>query len=435
VFSAVIHAVAADKQYHITVSSSAVSMKVGDVKILSISVNLPSGDRLSIKSSHPNAVLCERSGSNLILSAKAAGKAEITIKSKNTAISPAVISVSVSGSYKVTFDSNGAAPAPKSFEVVYGQKCTIGPEKPELAGHVFQGWAIGGDTSVLYQSGGVYDLTKAYQDGGCEDLVLEAVWNTSYYSVTYYSNTTDAVENIPANNTKLAYGDLVKIPDTKPFSPGYKFLGWATDSGGAVTYKPGDSFKIEKSVALYAVWEKNEVKFSNPALVINKAKTASASLTITIRGTCSFYRISAVKGVTYTWGTRVGNTIPLKVDVAGVASNKAKVVKTIHIRTYDINKKLIADSSFTVTIKNIKAPKVTVKKNKSGTTTLKWKKVTGAQKYRVLISANKKFTKFKTKTVKKGTSVTFKKTASKKYYKVCAVRKSYTGVFSKIKSF
>lgn len=427
--------------YSITVSQTEVTMQRGETALVALSLSLPANDSLSIKSSNNAVVSCELSRNTLILRSSNAGKATVTLKAlsgnkQDSEVEPVDISVFVDGSYAVSFDTLGGTGSPSAFAVKYGEECTIETVTPTKQGYVFLGWQIGEDTKTVYQSGETYDLTAAYEAGGNQSVVLKAIWQAIPYSVTYHSNTTDSVQDMPQSLPELIYNDEVKIPEKKPARGGYKFLGWGTAADGEAVYKSGDSFKVTKSLNLYALWEKNEVQFSKSALTVNKAKTTTASLDVTIRGTCSYYRISTVKGVTYKWGSRVGNTIPLTVDVTGVAAKKAKVTKTIRIRTYDADKNLIANSAFTVTVKNMKKPTVTAKKNKNGTVKLKWKKVAGATSYRVLCSSTKKFKKPKTITVSKGRTVTLKKnTSGKVYYKVCAVREDYIGLYSKVKSF
>lgn len=74
------------------------------------------------------------------------------------------------------------------------------------------------------------------------------------YSVTYNSNATEYVGNMPENIMK-AYDTDVKLSDRIPERYGYKFIGWATSPDGAAGYFAGDMYSENSDVRFYAVWE------------------------------------------------------------------------------------------------------------------------------------------------------------------------------------
>lgn len=55
----------------------------------------------------------------------------------------------------------------------------------------------------------------------------------------------------------------MQIPYTTPTKSGYTFKGWATYSGGSVSYQPGEYYTLYGNSTLYAVWkEKGKPKFT-----------------------------------------------------------------------------------------------------------------------------------------------------------------------------
>lgn len=70
------------------------------------------------------------------------------------------------------------------------------------------------------------------------------------YTVSYNAN---GGSGAPSAQSKY-YGKSLTLSKTKPTRTGYDFMGWATSSGGAVSYSAGASYTANASVTLYAVW-------------------------------------------------------------------------------------------------------------------------------------------------------------------------------------
>ena len=79
------------------------------------------------------------------------------------------------------------------------------------------------------------------------------VTTLSTYSVTYNSNTTAAVGNMPTAQTKVESKTL-KLSTNTPTRTGYTFAGWATSSSGNVAYSVGSNYTADGAVTLYAKW-------------------------------------------------------------------------------------------------------------------------------------------------------------------------------------
>lgn len=73
------------------------------------------------------------------------------------------------------------------------------------------------------------------------------------YTITYNAN---GGSNAPGKQIKVHDANLV-LSSGKPTRSGYIFEGWATTSSGSVVYKPGDTYKSNKNITLYAIWQQS----------------------------------------------------------------------------------------------------------------------------------------------------------------------------------
>ena len=102
-------------------------------------------------------------------------------------------------------------------------------------------------------------------------FVITAVVNPIPYTITYNKNTTDTVNNMPANGSGNTYSETVNISSTAPTRVGYNFKGWCTVqvaddvSCTGTTYNPNgggtnlawatNQTATSNSLSLYANWE------------------------------------------------------------------------------------------------------------------------------------------------------------------------------------
>ncbi|MBR3333178.1 MAG: InlB B-repeat-containing protein, partial [Clostridia bacterium] len=81
--------------------------------------------------------------------------------------------------------------------------------------------------------------------------VLPASGDPAFYVVSYDGNGTTVYVDEQA---KYPGQDLV-LADNKPTWRGHFFLGWAASpDAAAAEYQPGDTFTVDESTVLYAVW-------------------------------------------------------------------------------------------------------------------------------------------------------------------------------------
>lgn len=137
------------------------------------------------------------------------------------------------------------------------------------------------------QSEGVYRMwISAYTHEGAVDS-NSVIFYVGKYNVKYNLN---GGEGSIATQTKI-YGQDLKLSDVKPTKTGHKFCGWATKeaSDSKVVYLPGDNYKANKDITLYAVWEKEH--------------THSYTSSVTTQPTCTKEGVRTYKcvcGVSYT---------------------------------------------------------------------------------------------------------------------------------------
>jgi uncharacterized repeat protein (TIGR02543 family) len=115
-------------------------------------------------------------------------------------------------------------------------------------------------TNIIATTGHTYNgVTEGSLSGtiGTSLVYVRLSFSTDTYSVTYNSNTTDTVSNMPSSQTKT-YGADLTLSTLVPSRDGYTFLGWSTSSSSEkIAYSPGATYSGNTALALYAVWRKD----------------------------------------------------------------------------------------------------------------------------------------------------------------------------------
>lgn len=88
-----------------------------------------------------------------------------------------------------------------------------------------------------------------------EDTTLYALWEPAVYTINY-----DLAGGVSGDGTfdpiQKEYGEVVTLSSDVPIRENYMFMGWATSLDSAMPiYQPGDQYKEDASVTLYAVWQ------------------------------------------------------------------------------------------------------------------------------------------------------------------------------------
>ncbi|MFI3208298.1 MAG: InlB B-repeat-containing protein [Eubacteriales bacterium] len=113
-------------------------------------------------------------------------------------------------------------------------------------------------------------VSTGYSNSGSSSYSGSMTKNTSVvlgfknitYTISYQSNTSDSVSNMPGSQTKI-HGSSLVLSSSKPTRSGYTFLEWNTDaSGNGTAYNPEGTLSANQTLTLYAIWDKN------PSLVV-----------------------------------------------------------------------------------------------------------------------------------------------------------------------
>ena len=90
-----------------------------------------------------------------------------------------------------------------------------------------------------------------------ETIYATPIWNIKKYKISYKAN---GGKSAPKEQTKK-HGKKLTLRKGKPTRSGYKFLGWATSKDATkAKYQPGQEFKKNKTIKLYAVWASKYTK-------------------------------------------------------------------------------------------------------------------------------------------------------------------------------
>ena len=121
--------------------------------------------------------------------------------------------------------------------------------------YAFAGWSTTPNGNVVYVDGAtVTNLTDIEDD----EIDLYAVWvEKKPITITFNNNGGSGTMNDLDGKT---YTDINLTKNTME-RDGYTFLGWATEEGGAVVYRDGETINVrgsEENLVLYAVWKRNK---------------------------------------------------------------------------------------------------------------------------------------------------------------------------------
>lgn len=156
-------------------------------------------------------------------------------------------------SFSVTYniDDADAGTVPSSVNVDYGSLIEIDNNTGSLekTGYTFSGWAISSGGSLSYLGGQEITVESA--------MDLYPVWEINSYSITYRRG--DATAGTVPSSINIDYGTLVEIDNNSGslIRPGYTFIGWATSSGGSLSYVGGQEITVVSNMYLYPVWSIN----------------------------------------------------------------------------------------------------------------------------------------------------------------------------------
>lgn len=152
--------------------------------------------------------------------------------------------------YKINYNPNGGSGTPESQTKKYGQSILLRSMKPTRSGYAFVGWSEDRNSTIAqYKAGGKYSANRS--------ILLYAVWFRVEYKITYHANG----GNISVHSQTKKWNNDLLLSKSVPRRNGYTFLGWTlTENATDIKYYPGDMYKTNKSIDLYALWGKTKTK-------------------------------------------------------------------------------------------------------------------------------------------------------------------------------
>ena len=188
--------------------------------------------------------------------------------------------------------------SPKSYK--YNAKKDVSLKNPTRPGYAFGGWFTEDTTAESFNVKTAKRITKIAKGTG-GDLHLYALWTPIQYKIQLVANAKDAVSGSVTIGSaqevmNIAYGDAVTFATDSYKRKGYVLTGFSTNKNGKGTkYALNEaqyvlSTKANKTIKLYAVWEKvKTVKVSDVTI-------SSAAGEIVVRfapnADCNTYEIS-----------------------------------------------------------------------------------------------------------------------------------------------
>ena len=133
------------------------------------------------------------------------------------------------------------------------ERIVIFKETTSIGGYMFNNTP----KAVIYCENNSPAVSFAIKNGYPYSIITES------YNIAYNANTeTDTVSNMPDIQNKVKY-DTIKISSDIPARDGYEFVGWAESASATeADYLPGDKYRKDENLNLYAVWKTDKKELS-----------------------------------------------------------------------------------------------------------------------------------------------------------------------------
>lgn len=142
------------------------------------------------------------------------------------------------------------------YPTTTGNSYTKTPNISQDVRKITQIWASDANLSVSNPIVTAYHSGPQRYGGGAIRPEQIAVGSGGLKIKHYVSYNANGGSGAPGTQTKV-YGSVLTLSSTKPTRTGYTFQGWATSSGGGVSYSSGSAYSVDADVTLYAVWKIN----------------------------------------------------------------------------------------------------------------------------------------------------------------------------------
>ncbi len=276
----------------ITISGESAPIYAGSTATLSANVQPSNATDRSVSWSSSNTSVATVDSSGLV-TAKSAGTAIITATandgsgvSNTKSITVKALTVSLSGS------TSGYTATQYSYTV------SSNAGKASLNVSPTSGWGMvssGSTYKLTFNTAGTYTLTATATNGSVTDtktLTVNISQKTYSYSVVYYVDGSAVHTQGPESSTDTSYG--MTLDYAASAGTNEKFKGWATSSGGSVSYQKSGSvtlYSTSPTLNLYAVFEYtpsltfNANGGSNIPSAISKTSSTKTAISVDIPAT------------------------------------------------------------------------------------------------------------------------------------------------------
>ena len=236
--------------------------------------------------------------------------------------------------YKVKFNPGIAQGESKTQDFKYGQSQKLLKNEFTKPGYDFVGWKS--DSGKTYSD---EQVVNNLTDVEGNVINLTAMWKEKDYKGEHYTiNLYDGEKLI--KSIQGTYGESINLPNNEINKEGYKLLGWNFGSGNYVIYKnvvkfdhpedlPGNLTENgEKSLDLYAIWEKNESSNLLDSTITISNKSLSKSYDGKQVEQPTIEKTGSTKDVKLTWYKMV-NAEWKEINSSPVNVGKYKVVASV----------------------------------------------------------------------------------------------------------
>ena len=139
-------------------------------------------------------------------------------------------------------------------------------------------------------------------------FIITAVSNPINYTISYDSNTSDNVTNMPATQSSSTMATNIVLSSDVPVRDGYDFMGWCTvapdtttpETCTGTTFQPGGDFGIDQTTlnntTLYAMWKSQIIYIQDFTFAQCQAQASSSDITVVDSRDGSDYTVRYING-------------------------------------------------------------------------------------------------------------------------------------------
>lgn len=142
-------------------------------------------------------------------------------------------------------------------------------------------------------------------------FIITAVSNPINYTISYNSNTSDNVTNMPATQSSSTMATNIVLSSDVPVRDGYDFMGWCTvapdtttpETCTGTTFQPGGDFGIDQTTlnntTLYAMWQSQGIRITYDANggYFNNNPAQTTSIISYVMGTSTETKIAKTSNI------------------------------------------------------------------------------------------------------------------------------------------